>query len=309
MQKKVTLNHFAKSFGIKKNKFSKNFLNIYKKCNFKYRELKNHEEQELIKFIINKITIDKRKTGSKTRKIVWQNGWNENYKLFLKNPKKLNALLPQYNNDNIYLRFFGKFIIPQNKNFEHNYFRLLQQHLFDKYFKKYDNYYEFGSGTGLTALSLANNFPRKNVFASDFVKSSINIIKTIARYYNKKITTHLFDIKKPNFKYEIKDKSLIFTLGVIEQVKDDYKNFINFILKKKPNLVINMEPYKEKFDLKNHMDLLSYMFIEKRKYANNYLAYLEKLEKEKKIKILEIKRTFFGGIMMESYNYIVWKVI
>ena len=93
-------------FGIKKNKFSKNFLNIYKKCNFKYRELKNHEEQELIKFIINKITMDKRKTGSKTRKIVWQNGWNENYKLFLKNPKKLNALLPQYNNDNIYLRFF-----------------------------------------------------------------------------------------------------------------------------------------------------------------------------------------------------------
>ena len=60
----------------------------------------------------------------------------------------------------------------------------------------------------------------------------------------------IFDIKKPNFKYEIKDKSLIFTLGVIEQVKDDYKNFINFILKKKPNLVINMEPYKEKFDLK-----------------------------------------------------------
>ena len=38
--------------------------------------------------------MDKRKTGSKTRKIVWQNGWNENYKLFLKNPKKLNALLP-----------------------------------------------------------------------------------------------------------------------------------------------------------------------------------------------------------------------
>ena len=33
MQKKVTLNHFAKSFGIKKNKFSKNFLNIYKKRN------------------------------------------------------------------------------------------------------------------------------------------------------------------------------------------------------------------------------------------------------------------------------------
>ena len=70
-----------------------------------------------------------------------------------------------------------------------------------------------------------------------------------------------------------------------------------------------MEPYKEVFDLKNHMDLLSYAFIEKRRYANNFLPYLKELEKKKKIKIVKVKRTYFGGIMMESYNYIVWKVI
>ena len=69
MQKKVTLNHFAKSFGIKKNKFSKNFLNIYKKCNFKYIELNNHEEQKLIKFIINKITMTKEKQVQKQEKL------------------------------------------------------------------------------------------------------------------------------------------------------------------------------------------------------------------------------------------------
>ena len=309
MIKKVTLGDLEKSFGIKKNKFSNKFLHIYKTSNFKYKEINDNNEQKLIKFLIEKTINDKRKTGSKKRKIVWQKGWNENLVRFKKDPKNLKALLPIYNNDNIYLRFFSKFIIPKDSSFEHNYFRLLQQHLFDTYFKKYNNFYEFGSGTGLTALSLANNFPEKKVFATDFVKSSVQIIKTIAKHYNKKIYAEIFDIKKPNYKYEIKDKSLIFTLGAIEQVKDDYKDFIDYILKKKPKLVINMEPYKEAFDLKNHMDLLSYAFIEKRKYANNFLPYLKELEKKKKIKILKIKRTYFGGIMMESYNYIVWKVI
>ncbi len=309
MIKKVTLSDLEKSFGIKKNKFSNKFLQIYKTSNFKYKEISENEEQELIKFLIKKTINDRRETGSKKRKIVWQKGWNENLERFKRNPKNLKTLLPIYNNDNIYLRFFSKFIIPKDSSFEHNYFRLLQQHLFDRYFKKYNNFYEFGSGTGLTALSLANNFPEKKVFATDFVKSSVQIIKTIAKHYNKKIHSEIFDIKKPNYKYEIKDKSLIFTLGAIEQVKDEYKDFINYILRKKPKLVINMEPYKEAFYLKNHMDLLSYAFIEKRKYANNFLPYLKELEKRKKIKIIEIKRTYFGGVMMESYNYIVWKVI
>ena len=309
MIKKVTLNNLEKSFGIKKNNFSNKFLQIYKTSNFKYRELTNNEEQKLIKFLIEKIINDKKVTGSKKGTIVWHKGWNENLERFKKNPKNLKSLLPIYNNDNIYLRFFNKFIIPKDNLFEHNYYRLLQQHLFDTYFEKYNNFYEFGSGTGLTALSLANNFPEKTVFATDFVKSSIQLIKTIAKHYNKKIYSEIFDIKKPNYNYEIKDKSLIFTLGAIEQVKDDYKDFIDYILKKKPKLVINMEPYKEVFDLKNHMDLLSYAFIEKRRYANNFLPYLKELEKKKKIKIVKVKRTYFGGIMMESYNYIVWKVI
>ena len=54
---------------------------------------------------------------------------------------------------------------------------------------------------------------------------------------------------------------------------------------------------------------MSYIFIKKRKYAEGFLPYLKNLEKKKIIKIQEIRRTYFGGSMMESYNYIIWKVL
>tara|TARA_B100000900_G_scaffold370373_1_gene348836 strand:+ start:131 stop:1057 length:927 start_codon:yes stop_codon:yes gene_type:complete len=308
MIKKVTLDDLEISFGTKKKNFSKKFLEIYKKSNLRYNEIEHTKENLLIQSLIKKILKDKKKIGSKERKIVWENGWNENFVKFKKNPKDLKTLQPLYIKKSP-LRFLNKFILPKSKFFEYNYFQLLRQNLFDKYFCNYGNLYEFGSGTGLTSLALAQNFPYKKIFATDFVKSSIKIIQLIAKYYNKNINAQIFDIKKPNYKYVINKDSLVFTFGAIEQVSYDYKKFVNFLLKKKPGLIINMEPFKEEYNLKNYMDLLSYTFIEKRKYAADFLPYLKNLEKKKKIKIIKIKRTYFGGSMMESYNYIVWKVI
>jgi hypothetical protein len=95
MIKKVTLSDLEKSFGIKKNKFSSKFLQIYKTSDFKYKEINENEEQKLIKLLIEKTINDKRETGSKKRKIVWQKGWNENLERFKKNPK------PMYYNFNL----------------------------------------------------------------------------------------------------------------------------------------------------------------------------------------------------------------
>lgn len=306
--KKILISDLEKSFGIKKNFFSKEFYKIYKKVNLKYFNINKKEEKKLISSIVNKIIQDKKDISSTKRKKIWHKGWEQNYKLFKKNPKDLKHLFPQYLKKSP-LRFFRKFIKPQSKYFEYNFFQLLRQSLIDKYLIKYNNIYEFGSGTGLTVLSLSKNFPNKKIFASDFVKSSINIIDLIKQHYKLNIESSIFDIKKPNYNLDIKDNSAVITFGAIEQVGTNYKQFVNYLLKKKPNLIINMEPFKETYDLKNYMDLLSYFFVHKRKYAEDFLPYLKKLEKLRIIKIIKFQRTYFGGKMMESYNYIVWKVL
>lgn len=306
--RKITLEELSKSFGTNKKKFSKKFLTLFKKFNFKYRILNKNEENFTLTTIVKNILIDKVNINSQLRKKIWNKGWLENLNSFIKK-KKIDLLLPKYLDNKKPKRYLGKFIFPQNKNFEYNYFQLLRQYIFDTYLYKYNHIHEFGCGTGLNVLSASKNFPNKNIYATDFANNSIKIVKLISNLYNKNIIAKLFDIKKPDYKYVFHKGSVVCTFGSIEQVGSNYKNFLNFIIKKKPELVINMEPIIDKYKLTNYMDLLSYIFIKKRGYSSNYLVYLKGLEKENKIRILKIQRTFFGGMMMDSYNFVIWKII
>ena len=84
MTKKVTLNDLEISFGVKKKNFSNKFIKIFKKSDFRYDEINKEKEIFLIKSLVEKIINDRKEIGSKKRKIVWENGWNENYKQFKK---------------------------------------------------------------------------------------------------------------------------------------------------------------------------------------------------------------------------------
>jgi hypothetical protein len=55
------------------------------------------------------------------------------------------------------------------------------------------------------------------------------------------------------------------------------------------------------------VDYLGYAFHSKRRYTNNLLPYLQKLKKNKKIKIIKLCKSPFGSLMIEGYNLIVWK--
>ena len=305
--KKVTLKDLKKTFGTKS--FSSNFIKIFKKKKLEYTQVNEKINSSIIKDCIDIILKDKKKINSQKRKKIWMSGWNQNYIDYKKNPKNLNSLTPHFIKSNFPKRFLKKFIIPKSKNFEYSLFELFREDLFQKYFTKYENIHEFGCGTGINLLALKKKFPNKSIFGSDFVKSSGKIIDLINKTFRYNIKFELFDVKKPNKKYNIKNNSLVFTTGVIEQVTDDYKKFINFLLEKKPDIVINMEPFKEIYNLNNKMDLLSYIFIKKRGYAKNFLNYLKFLESKKKIKIIKIKRTYFGSVLMDSYNYVVWKIL
>tara|TARA_A100000164_G_C21909193_1_gene774719 strand:- start:375 stop:1307 length:933 start_codon:yes stop_codon:yes gene_type:complete len=305
--KKVTLKDLKKTFGTKF--FSSNFIGIFKKKKLEYTQVNKDINSKIIKDCINIILKDKKKIDSKKRKKIWMDGWNQNYIDYRKNPKNLKLLTPHFIKSNFPKRFLKKFIIPKSKNFEYSLFELFREDLFQKYFIKYENIYEFGCGTGINLLALKKKFSNKSIFGSDFVKSSGKIIDLINKTFRYNIKFDIFDVKKPNRKYKFKPNSLVFTTGVIEQVGNDYKKFINFLLEKKPDMVINMEPFKEIYNLNNKMDLLSYFFIKKRGYAKNFLNYLKLLESKKKIKIMKIKRTYFGSVLMDSYNYVVWKIL
>jgi len=61
---------------------------------------------------------------------------------------------------------------------------------FKKYFSKTKNIYEFGAGTGHNLVELSKIFPEKKLYGSDFVKTSVDLLKLIAK--TKRINLKVF---------------------------------------------------------------------------------------------------------------------
>jgi hypothetical protein len=275
-----------------------------------YRFLKRPERDSLVIKILQKILKDKQIINSPVRKKVWNNGWRETFNSYLKN-KNSRSLIPKYytNRENKIFRLGGEFIKVKYPLFEVYMYNLYKHWYFKKYFYKIKNIYEFGAGAGINLLELSKIFPKKNLYGSDFVKSSIDLLKLIATRKGINLRAYKFNMLKPNFKIKLLKNSGVFTCGSIEQLSGNIGKFINYIIVQKPEIIIHVEPTTYFYNIKKLPDFLGNLFQMKRGYSSNLLIYLKKLEMKKKIKILKNFRSPFGSIMMEGYDFIAWKPI
>jgi hypothetical protein len=185
---------------------------------------------------------------------------------------------------------------------------ITRQMLFYTHLKDIENICEFGSGSGTNFYLINEILQNKNFILSDISVTSLKIIEELKRKLNRNNLTHSnIDIEQ-DIDLQLPDNTAVITTSVLEQIGDNYKNFINFILKEKPQIVINVEPIVELLDSKNGFDNVMNLYCEKRKYLTGYLTELEKLEKQKKIKIIMKKRTMVSGTFIEN-SVLIWKVL
>ena len=112
---------------------------------------------------------------------------------------------------------------------------------------------------------------------------------------------------KVNNSLKLPKNTGVLTFAALEQTAKKYKNFINYLLKNNPNICVHVECMENMYNKKNKIDHLGYKYHMQRAYLQNFIPYLLKLSKEKKLKIIKIKRLFFGSYYHEVYNYVVWK--
>tara|TARA_Y100001960_G_scaffold278263_1_gene309587 strand:- start:880 stop:1824 length:945 start_codon:yes stop_codon:yes gene_type:complete len=305
--KNVDLQTLADSFGTDISDVKKACEEKLHAIDTEYKIYSGSQREKLIIEILKSIDFDKQIIGAPERTDVWNDGWNENLILLKNNNYQLDSLLPKFIRKNKPMRFMGEYILPNEKNFEHEYFNIYRSWLFEKYFSDYDSIYDIGCGSSYNLVELCKQFPKKKIYGFDFVQSSVDIVNEISKFYNFNSEGKIFDIINPDFNIHLDENSLIFTAGVIEQVAGKFDKFIDYILQMKPKLVVNSEPIYELYDQENLFDYLAAKFHYKRGYTRGYLPKLLELEKEGKIEIIKLKRLNFGSLLMEGYTCIVWK--
>jgi len=304
---KVTFQDFIESFGAEENSMPQECIDLIARKDFSYEVIKGNKKDEIILEILKKLESDRQTIGAEERRDVWNNGWNENLQDFINSGYDLRKLVPKFIRPNKIVRYKQNYVCPVNPDFELDYYTVFRTWLFAAYFKDFTNIYEFGCGTGFNLVALAQIYPDKNLYGTDFVKSSADLVNEIAKAHTLKLQGAIFDMINPDQSFRLKENSLIFTIGAIEQLASKFESFLQYLLHNGPELCVHVEPTVELYEESNLVDYLAIKFHKKRGYTQGFLPRLQELEKGGKIEIVKVKRLFFGSLFMEGYNLIIWR--
>ena len=274
--------------------------------NLEYEDLSKEETDQVIIKILK--TLDQPPVAAgEHRSDQWDDGWREN----LENYKQSHIaadLIPKYHGKYNVYRWNGRFIKSKIPQFDYKIHICFVDAILNYYLKKCENIYEFGCGPAYHLLRFNERNPKTKLCGCDWAPSSQNIIKELNRpnLIGQNFNFYEPFLNEPNYKFE--RHTGIYTVAALEQVGDKFKKFVDYLIYTKPDVCVHMEPVDELLNPNNLLDYLSIQYFRKRNYLNKFLPYLESLEKEGKIQIIEQTRIFSGSLCIEGHSLIVWKV-
>lgn len=293
---------FEKAFG---DRFEPRLKSIIGGYNFSYSEV-TLEEREYWMGKIKEALKSPIVEAGEHRLEQWEHGWSENFDSLDKN-KNAAALIPRYFGKYKVVRWKQDFITPRSNNFEYNMLAVIEDWLFHKYMKSVKSIYEFGAGTGHNFMRARRANEVAKLYGLDWTKSSGEVINRAVELGllsdSEGIRFNLFD---PDFSLNLAPASGVYTVASLEQVGNRFQPFIEYLLEKKPEICVHIEPVAELLDKTNPLDQLSIEYFKKRNYLSGFLDHLKGLEKEGKITIHKAQRTYIGSLFIEGYSVIVW---
>jgi hypothetical protein len=237
---------------------------------------------------------------------IWEEGWSDNLEEYEK-VRDVTVLTPKFIRPNQVLRLNHDYVQALDPNFEFNFVDVLRHWTFRKYLQGVKAIYEFGCGSCQHLPVLAELFPEKEFHGLDWTEASSKIIEKLVEDKGWNITGHRFNLYSPDESLALDSNCGVFTVGTMEQLGHSFEPFLQFLLRKRPAVVMHMETISELYDDAHLTDYLAIQYDRKRKYLEGYLDRLRQLECEDRICLLKVQRILFGSLYHDSYSLVVWK--
>ena len=301
----LTIGDFQKSFGVTDN-FSESTLKLFRSRNFNFRALSQDEYEDLVQAIELKINQGFSKVGSH-RADIWESAWADVKNSFFASGMNRKVLNPRFIGSFDFLRFNGKYIKTELKEFELYFFEVFRDWVFSEYASDFDTVYEFGSGSGFNMIELSKKFPDKELVGFDWSESAAEILSEYGRRTGLNIRGSRFDFFNPDLKLNVPENALVMTFCAFEQIGTSFNPMIEFLLAKRPKLVIQMEPTLEFYNPSARFDQIAIKYHNSRGYLSGYHTRLCELAGEFRINYIRSKRLNFGSAYNECYSLHIWE--
>lgn len=275
---------------------------------FSFERLTGKERDDTVLAMLKKIDSPELTIAGPQKKAQWEKGWDENLEDFKKSGADFASLVPKYIRPGAILRLDGDYIRPTSDQFELNYFSIMRDYLTEKYLSDANPLYEFGCGPALNVVALAKQFPKKEIHGLDWVSAPKEIIEIAREKYGLNIHGHVFDMFSPDPSLVLPPGSAVFSSGALEQLGENFKIFLTYLLGQKPKIVVTINHFTELYDPDVLNDYLAIKFERRRNYLYGFIPELQRLKKEGKVEIVTLHRSHIGSMVHDGYSYVVWRV-
>ena len=303
---KYTTDDFINAFGASGDDVD-SIQNEAEKYNFQYQPLSPAEQDVVVQDINNKISSFSQ-VGAH-RHDIWENCWSDAINEYEKEGQSPEALDPKFMGAHPIIRLHGQYVRPEDPRFETHWFRVYRKWLFSYYMPPFSNVMEFGCGSGFNLAVAAEMFPEKKFVGLDWSESSVRLVEKIAATRGYLLTGRQFDFFNPDHELMLGRNTIAMTFAALEQTGENFVLFADWLLDRKPGLVLSMEPILEFYDQDNSFDQPVIRYHTHRQYLNGYYSWLKEKETEGIVEIVRTHRPSFGSLYHEGYSLVVWRPI
>jgi len=303
----LTLEDFADLFGVDPEDMPGECRDLIELYDFRYKVVDAEEREKLFLSVMNRIDSAEFSLAGPEGKARWEKGWGENLHAYVSSGHDPSSLVPKYIRAGQPLRLRQQYVIPEDPDFERNWYDVFRLWLFKRYLSGFDAIYEFGCGSGHNIAVLARLFPGAEVHGLDWTMPAKCIVDEMRVANGWNTHGHMFDFFSPDRSLKLGRNSALITVGALEQTGTNFEPFLQYELDCSPALVIHAEPIVEWYDPNDLIDYAAIKYHLARNYWKGYVGRLQELEKEGLVEILKMKRSFFGALHIEGYSQLIWK--
>lgn len=309
MSLKLTVADFADLFGVNPDTLPAACLDLINQGNWAYAPYPQPERDLIILDFLRRIRDRQFSFVTDGDKARWIEGWGENLKEFQQSGGDIDSLLPRYIRPNMPVRLFGDFVKTEDPFFEKHWYEVFREWLFLTFFKRFDHIFEFGCGSGFNVARLAEMYPGTTVHGLDWAEPSVKIVENLRAVRGLRTYGHLFDFFEPDYTLDIPANSVVVTIGALEQTGQNNAKFLEFLMAKRPALVVHIEPTYDWYDANSLVDHLAITAHELRNFWRGYHEQLLRLRDQGAVEILKMKRSYFGSLVLEGYSQTIWRPV
>ncbi|HLN23644.1 MAG TPA: class I SAM-dependent methyltransferase [Patescibacteria group bacterium] len=275
---------------------------------FRYDRLSQSERDAVILGILQR--LDGFTQVGPARHTIWESAWSDVAQRYFDSGEDLAALDPPFMGATPVLRIGGDYARPHVAAFETHWFRVLRKWLLSRYLAGASRVCEFGCGSGFNLVTLAQMSPETELVGLDWSPSVVDLMNRIGTRHGFKLRGRRFDFFNPDPDFAFGGAGdVAMTFCALEQTGERYDVFVDWLMDRKPGLVVSMEPALELYDPSSLVDHMAIRYHSGRKYLNGYFSRIPQLAAAGKAEILLRRRLGFGSLYHEGYSLLIWRPI